>query len=493
MAVSALLAFAGAQDSDLKQALALEKRVQKVIAEAEPSIACILVSRSELYARFGQGSASDPPGRLGVFDAGALRKQPLFTDLSDEDQKRVLKKLDLADANHVPESAGSGIIVDEAGLVLTPYHVVQGATKIFVCWPGGKGSYADIHAGDPRSDLAVLRLLRPKLKLKAIACGDGGKLERGHFVIGLAHPFVPGLRNAMPSAAWGLIANLRQRIPPESGDEFRTKTIHQYRTLVQTDARMNLGTSGGVLLNLQGEAVALTTTLAGVVGPDGGGSLAVPLDAGLQRIINVLKKGEEVEYGFLGVGFERAAAKVEGVALASVTAGSPAEQAGLKTNHVILDIDGQPVNDTDDLLRGLSTQLAGSKIRLEVRKPGSAGREKVDVVLARYLVPGKVIASHRGARPLVRGLRVDFTSLIVQQPGFTGSGIPRGVLVSEVVPGTAAAKADLKPGLIIAQVNGRAVTTPAAFYEFALNHKGPLELTLLPPESGQPAPKVSLP
>jgi serine protease Do len=485
---------AGQQDNDLQHALALEKTVQKVIAQAEPAIVCILVSRSDLYSRFGQGPAADNAGTLGAFDAEAVKSHRLFAELSATDQKAVLRKLDLAEGGQVPEASTSGVIVDDKGLVLTPYHAISGASKILVSLPGGQSSYADIIAADPRSDLAVLRLLRPKLSLKSIHFGDGGKAERGQFVVGLANPFAPAFPGAKPSAAWGIIANVRQRQVLVPGGDDKGKSIHHYGTLLQTDARVNLGTSGGVLFNLKGEAIALTsTTVGGVAGPDVAGTFAVPFDDGIRRIIEVLLRGEEVEYGFLGVSFEAASGKLDGVVLKSVTDGSPADLAGLKEGHAIVAVDGQAIRDNDELLRALSTRLAGTKVRLEVRKPGLAARDKVDITLAKYLVTGKVIASQRGARPIFRGLRVDYTSLIAQQPGFTAGVIPRGVLVSEVLADTVAARADLKVGQVITHVNDRLVATPAAFYESALAQRGPVELTLLATEAGQPASKVTLP
>jgi serine protease Do len=493
VALPAALSATHQQDDDLQRALALEKTVQKVIAQAEPAIVSILVSRSELYGRFGQGPSADDPGKLGPFDADALKSHRLFGELSAADKKAVLRKLDLADGGQVPEASASGAVVDDKGLVLTPYHVVDGAVKILVRLPDGQSSYADIFAADPRSDLAVLRLLRPKLALQSVRLGDAGKAERGQFLIGLANSYAPGFPRAKPSAAWGILANVRQRQPLLAGGEEKGKSIHHYGTLLQTDARLNLGTSGGVLFNLQGEAIALTSTIAGgAPGPDVAGTFATPFDEGLRRILVVLMKGEEVEYGFLGVSFEPASGKVEGVVLKSVTDGSPADLAGLKEGHAILAVDGQPVRDNDELLRALSTRLAGTKVGLDIKKPGVA-REKTEITLAKYLVTGKVIASQRGSRPVFRGLRVDYTSLIAQQPGFTAGMIPRGVLVGEVLPDSAAARADLKPGLVITHVNDRAVTLPAAFYDIVLSQRGPVELTLQAPEAGQPAPKVILP
>src|SRR5208337_1788428 len=109
---------------------------------------------------------------------------------------------------------GSGVVIDEGGLILTNYHVVQDATKIYVRLPGGKGAYADIHAADARSDLAVLKLLQPNfLPLKPIVLGDADKVEQGQFVLTLANPFAAGFRDGKPSASWGIISNIRRRAP----------------------------------------------------------------------------------------------------------------------------------------------------------------------------------------------------------------------------------------------------------------------------------------
>jgi serine protease Do len=480
---------------DQEQALALEKAVAKAIERNAPCIAGIFVSRSELYGLFGQGATDEHPGQLGGLDREALKKHPRFVELNVADQKSVLKRLDLANPTMMPEGLGCGAVLDSAGLVLTPFHVVQGAVKIYVHLADGAGSYADIHAADPRSDLAVLRLLRPPppTKLQAIQLGDGGKVERGQFVIGLAWAFDPSARPNQPSAAWGVVANVQQRVPAGEITEGKSKTLYRYGKMLLTDARVNLGVSGGVLLNLQGEAVALTSNLAGPSGPDAIGSMALPLDASLRRIIGILKKGEEVEYGFLGVGSEETPGKADGAKLNAVREGSPADLAGLKEGQVVLGVDGRPVHDAADLWRELSTMLAGSSVQLEVRKPGTAARQKVTVLLARYHVRGTVIATSTGARPFFRGLRVDWTSLLVQQPGANVSDIPRGVLISEVQPDSPAAQANLKPGAVVTKVNDRPVTTPAAFYEIVRNHKGPVQLTLQAAENNQPPPKVILP
>ncbi|HMC67338.1 MAG TPA: trypsin-like peptidase domain-containing protein, partial [Gemmataceae bacterium] len=241
--LAAIAQPAGAQDKPaLREALALEEAIQDAIAAAEPSVACILVSHSN-------------------------------------------QRPNLADPGYVPELFGSGVVIDQQGLILTNYHVVRDEpTQIYVRLLGGKGSYARIHAADPRSDLAVLQL-RDKLDLKPIKLGDAGKVRKGQFVICLSNPYAAGSRDGSPSASQGIISNIRRRAPGNPKQEKeeaevprgnQKKPLQRYSTLFQTDARLNLGCSGGALINLRGEMIGLTTSLAALSGGETAGGFAVP-------------------------------------------------------------------------------------------------------------------------------------------------------------------------------------------------------------------------
>jgi serine protease Do len=473
--------------ADLKSALALQKVMQNVIADIEPSVACILVSRSDAYQRHGLAVSSTNPGKLGGFDARLLANLP---NVSVDQLPLLRKQLDLSDPGYVPESFGSGVVVDRAGLILTNYHVVSEAAKVFVRLPDGSGSYADIHAADPRSDLAVLRLLTALPALKTIPFGDGGKCARGQFVLSIANPYAAGFRDGKPSASWGIISNLRRQAPTDPR-EVRAKTLDKYGILLQTDARLNLGCSGGALVNLRGEMIGLTTALAAIHGGETPGGFAVPLDAGMRRIIDVLKRGEEVEYGFLGVGFRGEEKRGAGAVVSEVTPGSPAaRQAHLQVGDVIFKVNDQPVREWDDLLLALGTHLVGSKVKLEVRRL-HGGQGVVEVELAKFFFPGKKIASSLGRRPYFRGLRVDYTSVLAVEQK-TGP-VHRGVLIGEVQPFSPAGAAKLKSGEIITHVNGREVNTPAEFYNAAALAAGRIELRLAAFGLNAPAPKVVLP
>ena len=467
--------------------LALQDRIQKTIERAEPSIACILVSRSDDYKRFNAAPPDEDSGKLGRFDGSPYMRPLGFNggDREAEARRRLIKTtLDLSDPDVVPESYGSGVVIDaENGLVLTMAHVIHDATKIYVRLPGGRGSWADVHAADPRSDLAVLRLLDPPAGLKAVKRGDGSRLRKGQFVLCLANPFAAGFRDGSPSASWGIVSNLQRRVYGVTSEMERPgvkPTLHHYGTLIQTDVRLALGCSGGALLNLDGELIGVTTAQAALAGSEAPGGYAVPLDVPMKRIIEVLMRGDEVEYGFLGVEFNKDAPPGRGVLVTGVEEESPADRAGLKRRDTITAINGNPVRDKDDLYLQIGLCLAGSTARVEATGPDGRSRA-VQVTMAKSYTPGKAIASHR---PAPRGgMRVDYPSILGQRLGL--QRIPEGVAIREIVPGGAADKARLKVDTVITQVDGRAVTTPAEFYDAMAKAVGPVELTVLNQENRQ--------
>jgi serine protease Do len=473
-----------------KEVLAIQSAVQNVIERAQPSVACVLVSRSDAYRKLFQDEPpADNPGKLGSFDP-SIRSSLAAPRRQLRSPSEPTKKYDLADTENVPEAFGTGVIIDgRQHLILTTYHAVHDATKIYVRLPGGKGSYADIHAADPRSDLAVLRLVDETVgPLMAIRFGDGDNVRKGQFIVALTNPFAAGFRDGSPSASWGIISNLRQRAANFGYEEpsRQPQNLYLLNTLLQTDAQMNIGSDGGALVNLYGEMIGLTTSRPAVPGSETSGHFAIPIDANIKRLIERLRQGKEVEYGFLGV---RSAEKREpcpegGVRIEEVTSGSPASLAELSPRECIISINGTRVRNFEDLTLAISTLLAGSEARLELN-----GHNKiVRVELAKTYVPGKVIAANRP--PAVRGFRVDYTSVLWMQSQANGNQfqfarfranmIQPGVYVSEVQPGGPAATARLQVNDIITAVNGQEVNTPAQFYrEVAKIARGtPLELTL---------------
>jgi S1-C subfamily serine protease len=427
--------------SALRDALALEEALQTVIQQVEPAIACVLVARTEA-------------GIVHLRDAGTSRRSPTN------------------DADSVPEGYGSGVVIDgPKGLVLTNYHVIRDALRIMVRLPGDRPSDsrdAKIYAADSRSDLAVLRLTGGDLTgLKEVRFGDGGAVRKGQFIVALANPFAVGSRDGSPSASFGIISNIRRRAAPDVTEAARLQALHRYGTLLQTDARMSIGCSGGGLFNLKGEMIGLTTSRAALTGSETAGGFALPLDAATKRIIDKLRQGKEVEYGFLGI-IPKDAPPGEGVEISSVTNGTPAARAHLQAGERILSINGIRMETTDDLFLTVGTLLAGTEARLEIKNR----RDVVPVRLVKSYVPGKVEMTNRP--PAIRGCRVDYTSVLWLQTdyalrplGVNYYPIPRGVYVCEVEPGSPAEAAGLKKNTIITQVNGQRIETPEEFYREA--------------------------
>jgi serine protease Do len=476
MLCPAVLAARGDDKQAFPEASAIESAVQAAIAKAEPSVACISISRSDVYRKLLHDTPPpDNPGQLGGFDPSRVHSSAA----SDETARRY-EKYDLALPQNVPEGSGSGVVLDAKRLlVLTNYHIVRDATKIYVSFAGGRGSYANIHAADPRSDLAVLRLVDEKLApLSEMKFGDGSGVRKGQFVIALTNPFAAGFRDVGPRASWGIISNIHQRAAANQ-EERDQRALHSYRTLIQTDMRMS-STSGGALLNLQGEMIGLATSRVALSGSETAGGFAIPMDATAKRIIGQLREGEEVEYGFLGVRTDPRSRPEEGLQISDVVRGSPAYKARLQPGEWILSINNARVADPDDLFLAVAALSAGSDVRLEIR-----GRSQpVPVKLAKLYIPGKIIVSKKC--PARLGCRVDYTSVLWLQNDlpdrtpFARAGILPGVYVSEVQSGSRAALSRLQVNDIISHVDGRKVDSPAEFYKEMerIGSSAPVELTL---------------
>ncbi len=469
-------------------ARSMEEKAKRAAAEAGPSVASILVSRSDSYEKapyWGVAHRPEFPGQLGKFDAAAARKR---VPEDARHRARILQQIDdhdLSKSDTVPESYGSGIIVDDRGYVLTNAHVVRHATKIFVRLDKRRSSWADIHALDSYSDLAVLKLIDPPAGLKALVLGDGGEVMLRQRILTLTNEWTARFPTSGLTVRTGIVAALRQKPPektsermiPQNERDRRKLTIHHNGTLIQINAEGAPGCSGGALLDLDGKVIGLTTALAGI-GSEGSG-FVIPFDANIRRIIDVLKRGKEVEYGFLGVTLQGRNPDSPPF-LQDVIPGMPAARAGLQPNDQIIRINGAEVTKAADLFLHIAMGLAGNRVPIEVKRGGTRVAH-LRVQLAKFDVHKQVIAS---SQPPARfGLRVDYTSILSQRdvffPRWGRRVIPEGVIIREVVPDSPADRARLQPDKVITQVNGKPVTTPAQFYREMAQAGDAVELTYL--------------
>jgi len=414
----------------------------------------------------------------------------------------------------VPNEFGAGIVVaplpgSDSRFILTNYHVVRGGpaagtalktedSQIYVRFGDRRGYYARILAADPHSDLAVLSIDYGALGIKPIDLKpiplrrDASPLQKGQLVLSLGNPYAIA-RDGAASASFGMIGNVSRRpAPVRPRDIIGTapgRTIHEFGTLLQVDTRMDLGTSGGALVNLRGELIGISTSLAAVEGYEKSVGFAIPIDEFSRRIIDTLCRGYEVEYGFLGLtphtvfpdqlrryggNFRQASA----VRVYSVIPNSPAANAQVQADDVILDIEGKPLLDQYDLMRYIGMYGPDATVRLKIWRP----REGHELTLAAKLgkwpvVDDDAIIATSQRYPPWRGITVDYPTGRSKYFGWPFQ-FKDAVLVTNVAARSPAQAAGLTEGDFIVNVNGTPVRTPAEFYDAVKRFDGDVTFEL---------------
>lgn len=382
---------------------------------------------------------------------------------------------------------GAGVVIGDDGEILTAFHVVRGASRLIVRAAGRQEFDAEVIAADPRSDLAVIvPVAGPGLvppKLRPLPIGDASSLRKGSFLIGLGNPFNSAMQDGRAAATWGILSNVARRVSydpdvwPVPGNDPRSRQLPHQPMLLQLDSKLNLGMSGGAVVNLKGEMVGLTTTAASPAGYDAMAGYAFPMDAAGRRAVETLKQGKEVEYGLIGITQTESRGELDRRPpnrIDGVSPSSPAALGELQMGDLFIAVNGTPVRDFAGLLVAVSAYVPGDKIRLKILRDGKE-LEKT-LTIAKYPVKGEVIATVRP--PAWRGLRVDHRSLLAAGavPFGPAAPEPQGVVVREVEPGSPAEKAGLRPWMTIHEVAGRPVDVPADFARAVADQKGPARL-----------------
>ncbi len=467
---------------------ALQEALVTAIERAEKSVVAIArVRKSEQSARVAEQMID--PLRVDAAPLGFLAESnPTSPDF-------------------VPNEFGTGVVLDRDGHVVTNYHVLgDPELNDYYVWVRQRPFKVahvevpqEVRAGDPWTDLAVLKI--GAADLEPMPLGDATRLRKGMIVIALGNPY--GIaRDGEVSASWGIISNLRRAAaadPRYSSAGMERSTLDQYGTLLQTDARLDWGTSGGALVNLQGEMVGLTTSLAAMAGYEQPAGFAIPVDDAFRKTVETLKQGRLPAFGFLGVQpehlslAERQAGR-SGTRVLRVVPGTPAEKAGLQPNDVITHVNQTEVCDKNALFRELSRLPAEETVTLTLQRRGAL-EQPPQTVTASVVLAKKYLATSRQpyaqvAEPAWRGLRVDYPSALPPQLSLQGATTvdPAGcVAVAEVDRDSPAWKAGLRRGECISHVGTQRVATPREFFQAVADQAGTVQLQLT---SGQGADAV---
>ncbi len=402
--------------------------------------------------------------------------------------------IDPTDPRFVPNEYGTGVIIDKSGLILTNYHVIgKPAENDYYVWINRvpykvdnvmePHKVLDVKAADPWTDLAILKINAENLT--PITYGDGSKLKKGNIVIALGNPYAIA-RDGQASATWGIISNLNRKatknptiIEAARGGE----TLHHFGTLIQTDAKLELGTSGGALINLKGQMIGLTTSLAAMEGYEKSAGFAIPVDEVFKKTVDKLKTGAKAEFGFLGVQPADLAIAARqrgelGVRLMHVVQGTPAGQAGLRVHDKVTHVNGTQIHDHIELMRELSKNFAEDIVKLTVDRPNRAP-VLVPVKLSKKYIESTRPSYSQQMEVTWRGLKVDFATAIPYFLSKSHNMDPEGcVAVVSVDRDSAAWKAGLRPWTFVNHVNGRRVSTPTEFYAAVADKTGRVQIQL---------------
>lgn len=281
------------------------------------------------------------------------------------------------------EGSGSGSVLDQQGLILTNFHVIEGAREIRATLFNGDSYAASLIGQDPVNDIAVLKIDAPKDALHPVQYGDSSRLKVGQKVYAIGNPF--GLERTMTI---GIISSLNRVLPSRSG-----RTM---KSIIQIDAALNRGNSGGPLFDSSGRLIGMNTAIASRTGDNTGVGFTIPV-ATIQRVVPQLVKNGRVIRPDIGI--TRVYQSDEGLTVATVAPGGPADRAGIRGFRLvreqvqrgpfvyeqsrldrsdadtIVGIDDKPVRSADDLLSVIENKKPGEEVILNLLRRG----EKVSV------------------------------------------------------------------------------------------------------------------
>ena len=364
--------------------------------------------------------------------------------------------------NQPSTALGSGFVIDDTGILVTNNHVIDGADEVFVTLQSGEEFVAELVGTDPKTDIAVLKIDTDGFPLKAVPFGDSDQSEVGDWVLAIGNP----LGSLGGSVTAGIISARGRNINSGPYDDF-----------IQTDAAINRGNSGGPLFNTRGEVIGINTIILSPNGGSIGIGFSIPSNLA-SRVIDQLIRFGSTRRGWLGVLIQDINPEMaeslgdpdlKGALVSQVTPGGPAEAAGLEVGDLIVGFDGHPVDSSRSLPILVAETPVGKEVVVKLIRGGST--MKVDVVLGQL---EKAEQSQLASNPAptqepeevryVLGLQLGkITRKLTQR--FELDPYAEGLVIVGVEPDSRAAQIRVVPGMVVARVNQRSVTTLEDFEE----------------------------
>ena len=369
--------------------------------------------------------------------------EDFFKNFGDNDRKRRASSL------------GSGFIIDDAGIVVTNFHVIENAEEITVTLADETVFTAEVLGQDQKTDIAVLKIDPGDTKLTAVPFGDSDSLRVGDWVLAIGNPF--GLGGTVTA---GIVSARGRDIGNGPYDDF-----------IQTDASINRGNSGGPLFNVEGEVIGINTAIFSQTGGSVGIGFAISSSLA-KRVTTQLAEYGTTRRGWLGVFIQEVTPDIAeslgldeamGALVSTVNESSPAEAAGLEPGDVIVRFDGKSIEKMRDLPRIVAETEIGATVDVDLIRNGSSMTVQVTLgELEKAELVGIVGEESQGEVESFDKLGFSVDNLDAELAADLGLDTDmRGVVVTEVVDGGPAAAKGLQPGDVIKRFGQRRVENAA--------------------------------
>jgi serine protease Do/serine protease DegQ len=372
-------------------------------------------------------------GEIQVRTRNSLFNDPFFQRFFDIPSRPQTKKT---------RSLGSGVVVDSNnGYVLTNHHVVEDAKHILVTFKDGRQLEAELIGSDKRTDVAVLKI--PAKDISAVPMGDSEKLRVGDFAVAIGNPF--GLGQTVTS---GIVSALgRSSI---SGKRDGSENFEEF---IQTDASINIGNSGGALVNLRGELIGINTAILSPskTGGSVGIGFAIPVNMAKTVMQQLIEHGE-IRRGYFGVVVQSVTPELaealrtdikQGAVVAAVEKDSPAEKSGLQIHDIVLEINGEKIETASEMRNRIGLMSVGDVVSMRVSRGGK-------MLNLQTKIEGDIAGTANGEQ---FDYRLAGSELMDITPDLPLYGKVQGVLVTDVMSGSPADSSGLEAGDIIVSVN----------------------------------------